>query len=182
MTYYLVHADDELMHHGVKGMKWGVRHQRKVEARREAARQKYLSKSKYYRDKATKESRIANNTHFPRLLKNLKKTHHIDKEMTYRRRSEYYKSVAEDNGKVKHFLKHPLKTMRQLDCNISTGQRIVMSYAIAAAPIAAAVGVSAARIAVRNAAARGKATREARERIPKLDEMINLNEKQYTVS
>jgi hypothetical protein len=52
----------------------------------------------------------------------------------------------------------------------------------AAASIAAAVGVSAARIAVRNAAARGKATREARERIPKLDEMINLNEKQYTVS
>lgn len=157
-------------------MKWGVRHQRKVEARREAARQKYLSKSKYYRDKATKESRIANNTHF------LKKTHHIDKEMTYRNRSEYYKSVAEDNGKVKHFLKHPLKTMRQLDRNMSTGQRIVASYASAAAPIAAAVGVSAARIAVRNAAARGRATREARERIPKLDEMINLNEKQYTVS
>ena len=179
MTYYLVHADDELMHHGVKGMKWGVRHQRKVEARREAARQKYLSKSKYYRDKDTKENRIANNTHFPRLLK---KTHHINKWATYRNRSEYYKSVAEDNGKVKHFLKHPLKTMRQLDYNMSTGQRIVASYASAAAPIVAAVGVSAARIAVRNAAARGKATREARERIPKLDEMINLNEKQYTVS
>ena len=179
MTYYLVHADDELMHHGVKGMKWGVRHQRKVDARREAARQKYLSKSKYYRDKATKEIRIANNTHFPRLLK---KTHHINKWATYRNRSEYYKSVAEDNGKVKHFLKHPLKTMRQLESNMSTGQLIVASYASAAAPIVAAVGVSAARTAVRNAAARGKAAREARERIPKLDEMINLNEKQYRVS
>ena len=179
MTYYLVHADDELMHHGVKGMKWGVRHQRKVDARREAARQKYLSKSKYYRYKATKEGRIANNTHFPRLLK---KAHRIDKEVTYLNRSEYYKSVAKDNGKVKHFLKHPLKTMRQLDRNMSTGQRIVASYASAAAPIVAAVGVSAARIAVRNAAARGKTTREARERIPKLDEMINLNEKQYKVS
>ena len=108
----------------------------------------------------------------------MKKTHHINKWATYRNRSEYYKSVAEDNGKVKHFLKHPLKTMRQLDYNMSTGQRIVASYAIAAAPIVAAVGVSAAR----NAAARGKAAREARERIPKLDEMINLNEKQYTVS
>ena len=179
MTYYLVHADDELMHHGVKGMKWGVRHQRKVEARREAARQKYLSKSKYYRDEATKESRIANNTHSPRLLK---KVHHIDKEMTYRNRSKYYKSVAKDNGKVKHFLKHPLKTMRQLERNMTTGQLIVASYASAAVPIVAAVGLSAARTAVRNAAARGKATREARERIPKLDEMINLSEKQYKVS
>lgn len=65
---------------------------------------------------------------------------------------------------------------------MTDGQRIVAAYANAAAPIAAAVGVSAARIAVRNAAARGRATREARERIPKLDEMINLSEKQYKVS
>ena len=179
MPYYLVHADDELMHHGIKGMKWGVRHQRKVDARREAAMQKYLSESKRYRDEATKESRIAKNTHFPRLLK---KVHHIGKEVTYRHRSEYYKSVVKDNGKVKHFLKHPLKTMRQLDYNMSTGQRIALSYANAVVPVVAAVGVSAARIAVQNAAARGKATREARERIPKLDEMINLNERQYKVS
>lgn len=179
MAYYLVHADDELMHHGIKGMKWGVRHQQKVDARREAVRQKYLSKLKYYGDKATKESRIAGNTHFPRLLK---KAHHIDKEVTYRHRSEYYKSLVKDNGKVKHFLKHPLKTMRQLDYNMSTGKRIATVCASAAVPIVASVGVSAARIAVRNAAARGRATREARERIPKLDGVINLNPNEYTVS
>jgi hypothetical protein len=44
-TYYIIRADDHLAHHGVKGMKWGVRHDKRKanrQAKKAAKKQKKI--------------------------------------------------------------------------------------------------------------------------------------------
>lgn len=58
----------ELYHHGVKGMKWGVRRAEKKAAKNQARREKYLTKTEYKAKRSRKNAREANAG-----LKNLEK-------------------------------------------------------------------------------------------------------------
>ena len=63
MTYYLVHADDELMHHGIKGMRWGVRrYQNKNGSLAPEGKKKYSKEDSLRNDRIKKASHMSDMT------------------------------------------------------------------------------------------------------------------------
>ena len=105
MNYYKIGKSDELYHYGVKGMKWGVRHDARRELRQKRKEEKHIKKVTKYRNRLSRRAQFWSNWDRNSARSNAKSARNIKKdgvrseEYLSRARSDYERRAREYSNK-----------------------------------------------------------------------------------